>query len=206
MSDLLKLIEARRSIRKFKDKPVPKEDMLKIIKAASMAPSGSNQQNWHFIVIADKATKEKMADAVRQAIKDLLSKVSSKKAQEEISSYSRYFTFFSQAPVVICAVEKPYDSLIGRLIEKYRPAYSREKSTSGIQGVAAAIENLLLAAAALGYGTCWMTGPLIAKKRLEKILKITLPDNLVALIPLGIADTAPAAPKRKPMEETVSFV
>lgn len=206
MNDIMKLIETRRSVRKFKTQPVPREDILKIIKAASMAPSGSNQQNWHFIVVTDKPTKEKMAEAVKQAIKGLLSKVSSKKAREEISSYSGYFTFFSQAPVIICAVEKPYDSLIGRLIEKYYLAGPKEKSTSGIQGVAAAIENLLLAAWALGYGTCWMTGPLIAKKQLEKILKITPPDNLVALIPLGIADTTPAPPKRKPLEETVSFV
>jgi nitroreductase len=201
--DPLEFIQTRRSIRKFKAKPVPKEDILKIIKAASSAPSGSNQQNWYFIVVSDKKTKEGMRCAVEKSIEELLAKVGSKKAKDEISSYSRYFNFFADAPCVICAVEKPYDSLIGRLLVKYdRP---QGQSTSGIQGVAAAIENLLLAAHALGYGTCWMTGPLLAKNQLEKILKIVPPNNLTALIPIGKPESIPDMPTRKPIEEIASF-
>jgi len=183
---------------------VPKEDLLKIIKAASMAPSGGNQQNWHFIIIENKKIKETMRVAVEQAVKDLLAKVNSKKASEEISSYSKYFTFFTEAPVLICVIEKPYDSLITRLIEKYTGA--KRLSNSGIQGVSAAIENLLLAAHDLGYGACWMTGPLLAREAFNKILKVNAPDQIAALIPIGIPDSAPGAPPRKPLEEIVTFL
>lgn len=204
MNDFLKVIETRRSVRKFKDSALPKEDLLKIIKAASMAPSSSNQQNWHFIVIENKKVKNQMRLAVEQAVKDLLSKVNSKKAIEEISAYSRYFTFFSEAPVVICVVEKPYDSLINRLIEKY--SGTKRVSTSGIQGVSAAIENMLLAAHVLGIGSCWMTGPLIAREALQKILKINPPDELTALIPIGIPDHLTSIPIRKSLKEITTFL
>lgn len=205
MNDFLKVIETRRSVRKFKDKPIPKEDIFKILKAASMAPSSSNQQNWHFIVVKDEKTRNQMRLAVEEVVKVLLSKVNSKKANEEITSYSRYFTFFSQAPVVICAVEKPSDSLINRLIEKYSAGEKRQ-SKSGTHNVAAAIENILLASHALGIGSCWMTGPLIAKAELEKILKIKHPDELAAIIPIGIPDHPLDIPERKSVETITTFI
>ncbi len=205
MVNLLKIIEGRRSIRKFKTQAVPKEDILKIIKAASMAPSGANQQNWSFVVVTDRVTKERMRMAVDDAVNDLLSKVNSKNARDKIAAYSNYFTFFNRAPVVIGVVEKPYDSLIHRLLIKHH-ASGEVKSMSGIQNVAASIENMLLAAHALGYGTCWMTGPLIAKKRISEILRIPHHDNLAALIPMGVPDIMPPAPPRKPLEEIVRFI
>jgi nitroreductase len=183
---------------------VPKEDILKMIKAASSAPSGSNQQNWHFTVVTDAKTKSLMRIAVEKSVNEILSKIGSRKAREEVSSYARYFTFFWEAPCVICVSEKPYDSLIHRLLTKYDKG-PQNRSTSGIQGVAAAIENLLLAAHALGYGACWMTGPLVAKNRLEKILKINPPDELAALVPVGIPQAIPPMPARKPTEEIVKF-
>ncbi|OIO38591.1 MAG: hypothetical protein AUJ75_02615 [Candidatus Omnitrophica bacterium CG1_02_49_10] len=108
----------------------------------------------------------------------------SKKAKEEFGAYSRYFTFFSGAPVVIAVVAKPYDSTTARILKTYDGNVSYS-SSAGIQGVAAAIENMLLTAAALGLGACWMTGPLIAKDGLEKVLGIKAPNELAALIPLG---------------------
>jgi len=171
-----------------------------------MAPSSSNQQNWHFIIVENKKVKYDMRLAVEDAVKALLSKVNSKKAAEEISAYSRYFNFFSEAPVVICAVEKPYDSLINRLIAKYTSAANKRVSTSGIQNVAAAIENLLLAAHAIGYGSCWMTGPLLAKESLEKLLKVNPPDQLMALIPIGLPDHLVSQPARKLPEEIITIL
>jgi nitroreductase len=55
------VIEKRRSIRKFKDTPVSRENILKILEAARIAPSASNRQPWHFIVVEDKETIKKLA-------------------------------------------------------------------------------------------------------------------------------------------------
>jgi nitroreductase len=55
------VLEKRRSIRKYKGTPVPREKILKIMEAARIAPSASHRQPWHFIVVRDKATIKKLA-------------------------------------------------------------------------------------------------------------------------------------------------
>jgi nitroreductase len=55
------VIKKRRSIRKYKDTPVPKEKILKILEAARIAPSAAHRQPWHFVVVEDKETIKKLA-------------------------------------------------------------------------------------------------------------------------------------------------
>ena len=186
--DFWETLQIRRSVRDFQDKPIPEEYIQKIIQAASIAPSGSNQKNWRFIVVKSQDKKDELLRAVQDKAQALAEKMNSPKAKKEFLAYGNYFTFFSKAPVVIAAVMKPYDSLTGRILQRYE-ANTTYISTAGIQSVSAAIENLLLAAADLGLGTCWMTGPLVAKEHLEKILNIAPPDNLLALIPVGFPKT-----------------
>jgi nitroreductase len=59
--ETLEAIRTRRSIRKYKDKIVPKEKIKVILEAGRWAPSGMNNQPWRFIVVTDKKTKEKIA-------------------------------------------------------------------------------------------------------------------------------------------------
>lgn len=202
---LLTSIKNRRSIRSYKDTQISDDDLNKIIEAASAAPSGSNTQNWHFIIIKSKEISKKLRDRVENRIKEMAGKMNSKTAKDNFLSYSKYYTFFTEAPVLIAVVMRPYDSLSMRILSKYDPE-SNYKSTAGIQGVSAAIENLLLASHALGYGACWMTGPLIAKEKLEEILKIKSEDELVALIPIGVPKTVPPMPKRKDINEIVTRI
>lgn len=61
--DFYELINYRRSIRAYEKKEVPEEKVTKILEAARLAPSAANKQPWHFIVIKDKATREKFKDA-----------------------------------------------------------------------------------------------------------------------------------------------
>ena len=55
------VIEKRRSIRKFKDTPVPKDKILKMLEAARIAPSAGHRQPWHFVVVENKETIKKLA-------------------------------------------------------------------------------------------------------------------------------------------------
>lgn len=57
---VFEIIKNRRSIRKFLDKPIPDEDLRKILEAAIWAPSGSNEQAWHFFVVRDKKKIDKI--------------------------------------------------------------------------------------------------------------------------------------------------
>ena len=66
----------------------------------------------------------------------------------------------------------------------------------------------MLAATAMGYGTCYMTGPAHAKKEIEEIINFEKSEySLMSIISLGVpADETPDSPKRKPLEEVVTFI
>ncbi len=61
--DVFKAISKRRSIRKYKDQPVEDEKLQMILEAARIAPSAANRQEWKFIVVKDKKTREKLIEA-----------------------------------------------------------------------------------------------------------------------------------------------
>ena len=62
----LDFIYNRKSVRKFKDSEVPREDIIKMLDAAIHAPSPKNQQTWHFVVIQNKELINKIADIVEK--------------------------------------------------------------------------------------------------------------------------------------------
>jgi nitroreductase len=67
---------------------------------------------------------------------------------------------------------------------------------ANLESASAAMENLMLAATALGLGTCWMTGPLRDEKALRRILAIPEDRELVAVTPLGYPEVVPAGQPR----------
>ncbi len=66
--ELDKCISGRRSIRKYQDKPVPKEVVDKILNAGVWAPSGMNGQPWRFVVIQDRKTINKLSYRTKQIV------------------------------------------------------------------------------------------------------------------------------------------
>ena len=60
---VLEAIQKRRSVRKYKQDPIPEEALLRVLEAARLAPSGKNFQPWKFIIVKDKELKEKLARA-----------------------------------------------------------------------------------------------------------------------------------------------
>jgi nitroreductase len=193
--EFLEILKSRRSIRKFMPDPVPAADVEKIITAASWAPSGTNKQNWSFVVVTTAEIKKAMKEAVEAELAAVSEKINLSDARNVFKTYSLNFTFFNEAPVVIAVIKKPYNSITQKILNRYK-IYRPEPSTD-VQGPSAAIQNLMLMAHVLGYGTCWMTGPLIARERLEKLLGVSSPDELMAVIPLGRPAHAPDHPPKK---------
>ena len=60
--EAIEAIMSRRSIRRYKDKKIPKETITKLLKAAMNAPSAHNKQPWHFIVVDDRDTLNKVPE------------------------------------------------------------------------------------------------------------------------------------------------
>jgi nitroreductase len=208
--DLFDSIQGRKSIRRFKQTPVPDEDIKKILDAGRRAPSANNTQPWSFIVVKNRTVLKQMADAARQMIDRMIPYAESEKQAQRLAAYKgNYYTFFENAPVVIAVLMEGYDAGTDRVLAKM--GYSLEdikrlRPLPGLQSVAAAIENMLLAIHALGYGSCWMTGPLVAQVAFEKLLGFGNERAIAALLPVGVPDENPPVRPRKPLEEIMRVI
>jgi nitroreductase len=208
--DLFDSIQGRKSIRRFKQTPVPDEDITKILDAGRLAPSANNTQPWSFMVLKNRIMLKQMADAARQMIDRMLPYAENEQQVKRLAAYKgNYYTFFENAPVVIAVLMEDYDTGTDRLLAKmgYSPENIRRlRPLPGIQSVAAAVENMLLAIHALGYGSCWMTGPLVAQETFEKLLGFGKEKSIAALLPVGVPDENPPARPRKPLEDIMRMI
>lgn len=123
-----------------------------------------------------------------------------------------YYTCFKNAPVLVVVYSKEY-YMVEETILKDNNASEEvlnelRFSNSAAQGIGAAIENFLLEATELGYGTCYMTGPTHSKIEIEELINFEKDEyKLMAMISLGVAeDDTPNSPPRKSLDEVVTFV
>jgi nitroreductase len=162
--DLFDAIAGRKSIRRFKQVPVPDEDITKILDAGRWAPSANNTQPWSFIVIKDRELLGNMAVAVREMIDRMIPYAESEKQAQRLAAYKgTYYTFFENAPVVIAVLMEGYDAGTDRVLAKMGYGADDIKGQAPARlRVAAAIRTCSLQYAT-GLGSCWMTGPLVAQ-------------------------------------------
>ena len=176
---MMQEIKNRRSIRKYKDLQVSDMDLMKILEAGHLAPSGSNTQPWHFIVIKNEEIK---------------------KAISEIDHKQEWML---KAPIFIacvadirCRIEFPEIMCCDEKCDSY-------ELKQIIRDSAIAIGYMLLEAEHLGLGTCW-TGWYV-QEDMKRVLG--LPDYMYVngIITLGYADEFPNSRPRKSLEEIVSY-
>lgn len=185
---LLDAIYTTRAIRKFQPEPVPLELVARVIEAATMAPSGRNTQPWRFIVIDRTELKDRIGELYREGYYGSRPGWDQRDENEDPSIYLA--NHLQEAPVIILAC--------GRLIERT----SDRQMTLPIYGaVYPAVQNLLLAATALGLGSALTT---IAANIPDQVRELTdLPEHVrpMALIPLGWPARALGPPRRRPVTE-----
>jgi nitroreductase len=171
--ELLKAIQERRSVRKYKSKPVPEEILMEILEAARLAPSWNNTQVWRFVVVKDQEIKAKLSETLRPT--------NPAKAA------------YLEAPILICAVAQ-------RGVSGY---YKGEAATNRgdwfMFDTALAMEHLALAAWQFGLGTVHVG--LFDGAKAEEILKVPEGYSVVSMTPLGYFDEQPQARPRKSLEE-----
>lgn len=208
----LNFIYKRQSIRKYKNIRVPREDILELIKAATYAPSPKNQQGWHFVVIENRELINKMAHIVSESHDKLANMAKDEKDKAFYMKLKKYYISFKDAPALVVVYGKPYDMIEYKLLEEGGADEETLKEIlapqSEAQAIGAAIENFLLGAVAMGYGTCYMTGPTHAKKEIEELIGFHKEDySLMAMITLGIPeDDIPKQAPRKPLEDVVTII
>jgi F420 biosynthesis protein FbiB-like protein len=195
--DIIGLLKNRRSIREYTPKNVSEKVLDVILEVAMWAPSAHNAQPWRFIVIRDSALKLKLSEAMASRWKRDLAK--NGVSERDRKSFSRASVErFSSAPIVIVSCLTMAE--MNHYSDKQR---LRIESIMAVQSVAAAIENMLLAAHAMGLGACWFCAPLFCPETVRKVLKLPPDFEPQALITLGYPADRPSPPPRKPLKEIV---
>jgi nitroreductase len=208
--EFAELVEKRVSVRQFRPDPVPFEHVREMVRLAGLAPSPNNQQPWRFIAVTRKPLLQEMAGAVRARLRTLLPVAMSADARRAAQRGEWFSTFFADAPLVMAVTRRPYDSVIARAVAGSSMSAADVNAMRGypdVQSIGAAVEHLLLAATGLGYGTCWLSGPLIAREALEALLGVRAPDQLAALVTIGVPATTPnGGHDRRSVNEILRFL
>ena len=199
MTNLLPLLQSRRSIRRYRPNPVPPALIEQMLTAATWAPSAHNRQPWRFAVITQARTKHKLAAAMGSKLRvDLAADGLSSALIEKDAD--RSYQRITNAPLLIllCLTMADMDSY---------PDEQRQKNEwlMAVQSTALAGQNLLLATHALGLGACWMCAPLFSPDIVRQTLDLPADWQPQALITAGYpAETRQKT--RKPLESCVLFV
>ena len=188
----LEAIAERRSIRKFKDRPVSKDVLRQILHAATLAPSGKNRQPWHFHVVQGEARAE-MVRVMREGMARFTER------GEGTGSAEWTVQVMEQAPVTVF-VYNPFAEYKRRL----KNVGDIMLSIVDVQSVGAAIQNMLLAALELGLGSLWICDVFYAYDELCEWLSET--HQMIAAVSLGYADESPDPRARQPVDEVTRWV
>jgi nitroreductase len=203
------LLRARRSVRRFRPDPVPRETVMRLIEGARLAPSASNKQPWRFLLVEKRELIVEMAARVRETTARIAGHIA-QSSRAAFLAYGDYFTRFEQAPLVIVPLYKPLN-VLSNLVASTLPeadalAIRAMEEQSGLIGTSLALENLLLLAHELGLGASGMTGPLVARAELRRLLEVPPSWDIVALVALGFAAEQPQPTERKPASQIVRWI
>jgi nitroreductase len=204
------LVERRVSVRHFLPDRIDPGDVREMIRIAGLAPSPNNSQPWRFVAITSRALLDEMADAVRRTLESLLAEPADEDAARARRKVVWHSTFFTEAPLVVAVVALPYSAVIQGALDGSMLTNARVNAMRGqpdIQSVGAAVEHLLLAATDMGYGGCWLSGPLLARPELERLLGTRAPERLAAMVAIGRPRSPQAADHdRKPLDDILRFI
>lgn len=172
MSEALRVIESRRSVRRYLDTPVDNATIDRLLEAARWAPSAHNKQPWKLAVVSEDESLKR-----------------------EISSLSKYRDWIMRAPCLIL-VYLDRSTLDDRIFNSELKHH---------EAIGAAIQNFMLAARALGLGTCWI-GEIVRESSAIRALTGT-PEVLefVAMLTLGYPAEDPKPTNRGSIESMVLF-
>jgi len=176
---MLKEIKMRRSIRNYIHKTVEDEKIIQLLESARLAPSGSNTQPWHFIIVKSELGRQNLA----------------KIAHDQ--------KWMPSAPVFIVCVADircRIDENVNILLNENSP---QEELKQIIRDTSISIGYMLLEAENLGLGACWVAW--FTQDEIRPILNIPTDKYAVGIITIGYANEAPEARPRKRIEEIIHY-
>lgn len=179
-NETIRTIMSRKSVRSFTDQPIPTEYMETMLKAAMAAPTGSNIQPWHFVVLTDKSQYEKVFE----------------------NNFNMRIFNSAAAVVVFCA-----DTTVTRP-PRNNPDGEPVTRPSGTwrDDLGACTENFLLAAESLGLGAVWTAGYPYSDRYASMKRELGIPDPILPYCAVAVGYPAgDEQPKDKWKPERIHY-
>jgi len=201
-------IRHRRSVRRFTDELVSAVDLRDMLTLATMAPNIANRQMWRFIILTSSDLRRMLNDLVRRRIEEMQTWPELTGQQQRVQAWRDQAQPFAEAPAVIICVSQGYrttldTALVERGVRHWEVA--NMFAHPDIQSMSAVITSFILVAEERGYGTCWLTAPLVAKKDLQQALELKPGEEIVAIVGIGKPAETPLPKARKKIDEIIEW-
>jgi len=178
--DGLQAIQTRHSIGRVKPDAVPREVIEKLLNAAVQAPNHYQVRPWRFVVLTGSG-RNKLGEVMAQSMKAKFPQLTEEALNKERGKPLR-------SPVLIAVgVDKPTESKVLEI--------------ENICATAAACENILLAAHALGLAAQWRTGDAARDPMVKKLLGFSEDQHIISFLYIGYSDVVPEAAPRPGFED-----
>src|SRR5881628_941369 len=185
-TELFEIMHTMRAMRRLKPDPVPDELIRKILQAGACAPNGGNTQRWRFLVIKDAKIKQGVQVYYKRAFDEVVGPrylnsapppgVTRERYNRQHAAVEYLTNHFHEAPVwIVACIENPQADVQGT-------AASTRASGASIYP---AVQNMLLAARALGLGATLTTRHLLYEKESEAALGLPPGVHSYAILPIG---------------------
>ncbi|MXW52029.1 MAG: nitroreductase family protein [Gammaproteobacteria bacterium] len=194
--NVIEAMETCTAMRYFKEEPVPKETLEKLIHAATRASNPGNSQGWAFLVIDDPAIKEPVGEKVLEGMAPFFAdRPAGRDGVEErmMLGAEHLARNFAKVPAwIVCMARKVYPP--------QAPQDSFMHST-----IYPAAQNLIVAARSLGIGTCFTTFPGNAEPEIRALCNIPDDLHLFVYVAVGYPQRTFMPVKRKPIDDVLTW-
>jgi len=196
--DFFEVVTTQRAMRRLAPDPIPEPLLRQIMDAAICAPSGGNRQGWRFVVVRDAARRARLGELYREGWGELVKlpyyagatqEPAGSPARKMADSAAHLAKHMGEAPVIIVPCLE--------LDPGVKPTVITGSS------IYPAVQNIMLAARALGIGSCLTTIHRYREPQVKEVLGIPAAVETVALIPLGYPLGKFGRPPRRPVAEVV---
>ncbi len=197
---LTAFLRSRRSVRRFTSQPIPRPLLERILETAARAPNSHNRQPWRFVVLESPEARRRLVDCMRPEYREALLRqgLTQDEADKKMEQRNRRI-LGAAAGVLLCYAAADMD--------RYEddPQRQRGEDLLGIQSVALAGGQMMLAARAEGLGSVWLAAPLFTQVAVRHAFDLPKDWQSQGLVLLGYPAETPEARPRKPLHEVAHY-
>ncbi len=186
--EILSVIRERRSVRNYIDREVSDEAIRAIIAAGIQAPTALGLQPWQFVVVRDRDLMRRVSDYCKPILAEKIGEEARPGTEEFLAALKDpEYSIFYNAPVLVLVL-------------------GARETVSSVLDCTLCAENMMLAAWALGIGSCWIGSAALIEQNPDFRAALKIPDDHQIVAPLIFGYPAPLLPKAERREPRITWI